>query len=231
MKKTLAIILAVLFLAIITSNPKAETLSFVDEEEKVADESPDLLDIVIPDTESVEKGKVLIVICNKDFQDNELNMPAYIFRNAGYKIEIASPEKDKCTGVAGDELVPDFAISEVNCEDYLAISIAGGPGSMNSLWKNSALIDLVKKFDVAGKPVGAISESPAILAIAQVLRKRNATVLENKDTIREFRRNGVRQQKSPVVPDGNIVTASAPYTAKFYAETLLSKVESGLTTN
>ncbi len=204
----------------------AESLSFVDDEQQTSNESDgDFLEIVIPETKVEEKGKVLFVVCNKDFQDNELSRPSYILKNAGYIPVVASPGKEECTGVAGDVIEPDIAIEEVNADDYLAISITGGPGSIDGLWKNKKLQELIRAFNKAGKPVGAISESPAILAISKIMRNKNATVLENKDTIREFRRNGVKQQKSLVVPDKNIITASAPYAAQYYAEALVKKID------
>ncbi len=41
-----------------------------------------------------EKGKILMIIAPKDFRDEELSVPEEIFEKNGYRVYIASTEKE-----------------------------------------------------------------------------------------------------------------------------------------
>lgn len=157
-------------------------------------------------------AKVLIIIAQEGFRDEELLVPKEIIEKAGHVVKVASLNRAKATGSMGAVVLPDMAVYEANPEYFDAIVIAGGPGSP-TLAKNKETVDLVEAAFKKEKLVCAICLGPMTLAAAGVLSGKNATVYPAPNGIEALKNGGANYKPEPVIVDGKIVTADSPQSA------------------
>lgn len=144
-------------------------------------------------------GKVLMIASNSAVSKQtgwpigvwyaELAHPYWVFSEAGYSIDIASPEggeiqfdgfsdpEDASRYAAFDYLSLGFKkdstkmaltkntlkLSAVNPDDYKAIFVCGGQGPMYTFIDNAPLHEFFTKFYLTGKPTAAICHGTCIL--------------------------------------------------------------------
>ncbi|SFM28846.1 DJ-1/PfpI family protein [Methanolobus profundi] len=169
--------------------------------------------------------KILMVIAQEGFRDEEFFEPRDVFEDAGISITIASNTMKEATGVLGGTAKPDVTIGNVNITEYDAIVIAGGPGSRKLLWPDKKLQKLVAEaFDLA-KVVAAICVSPVILARAGVLEGKKATVFKDPASIKELLDGGADYENEDVIIVENVVTARDPTAAEQFGEAVLEALE------
>lgn len=164
---------------------------------------------------------VLLVIAPRDFQPLEFFPCKNILEKEGFKIRVASTTKGPAIGMdKKTKIVPDIVIDNIKEKDYLAIVIIGGTGSQQYLWKNKKLHALVKAFYDKNKLVGAICISPAVLALAGLLKGKKATVYPDPVSVGVLKQNGAKYTDAPVVVSGKIVTGRDPKAAEEFAKTI-----------
>lgn len=114
----------------------------------------------------------------------EFAIPYKAFVDAGYRVEIVTPQggvapidprsnPEPAQAVAWEEaarrLRQTRPIASVSSDDFAAIFIPGGHGVMFDLVDDPAVAKLIQEFDVQGKPVAAVCHGPA--ALVNVVRK------------------------------------------------------------
>ena len=134
---------------------------------------------------------------------------------------VASTRPGTAEGMLGARVAIDCTVWQADAAQYDALAIAGGAGSPAHLWDSTPLVALVRAFHAAGKPVGAICLSGAVLARAGVLQGRRATVYPVPRAILELKKAGATYVGEPVVVDGPFVTASGPEAALAFGEALV----------
>jgi len=154
--------------------------------------------------------KILVVIAPKNYRDEELFEPLNIFKKNNIDAEVVSTTKGEHTGMLGGKITTTMNIDEINEKDYDGIVIVGGSGSKKYLWNNDNLINLVKSFYENNKIVSAICISPAVLAISNILKNKQATVFPSNDAIEELLKGGAIYVDEGVVVDKTIITAKNP---------------------
>ena len=90
------------------------------------------------------------------------------------------------------------------------------PGATN-LRDDPRVIELVKKFNVDNKIIGAICAGPIVLEKAGVIKEKTVTCYPGFET----QLNSANYQEALVLKDGNIVTGKGPGAALAFAYTLL----------
>ncbi|WP_440952505.1 DJ-1/PfpI family protein [Methanococcoides sp. FTZ1] len=168
-----------------------------------------------------EPKKILMVVAQENFRDEEFFEPKEVFEKSGAKVTVASNTTKKAKGILGGEVKPDISIPDVNIDDYDAISITGGGGARQYLWENKELLDIVRKANEKGKVVAAICISPVVLANAGILEGKKSTVFKTDENVRILKEKGARHQDKGVISDGNIVTGRDPKSAKEYGKSVL----------
>jgi protease I len=164
--------------------------------------------------------KILMVIAQTGFRDEELVVPKEVFEKAGLKVMVASISRTKATGSRGASVAPDLAVHEANPDYFDALIIVGGPGSP-ALAEDKDVLSLIRRAEEKGKVVGAICLGPMALAIAGILRDKNATVFPDREAMRVLRDSGAHHLDHAVVRSGRIVTANGPDSAGGFAEKIL----------
>ncbi len=167
-------------------------------------------------------AKVLMIIAQKGFRDEELLVPKEILE-AEHTVKVASITRAEATGSMGAKVMPDMAVYEVNPDFFDAVVVVGGPGSPE-LARRREVVDLVEKAYGLGKIVAAICLGPMTLASAGILAGKNATVFGSRIGIQALENGGSSYKDKHVVIDGNIITADGPQSAGEFGETILKKL-------
>ena len=169
--------------------------------------------------------KVLMVIAQEQFRDEELLEPKEILEEAGAMITVASTKEGEAHGMLGTTVTADTVIDRVNSGDYHAIVVVGGMGSPEFLWNNAVLHKLLQQCQKDGKVVAGICLSGAALAKAGVLASKNATVWATEESLQALEAGQARYSQEHVVADGNIITADGPQAAGEFGQALLSALQ------
>lgn len=91
-----------------------------------------------------------------------------VFNKFGFGISrIFSPDSEMGLELLS-KLDESISIDDIKCENYDAIFLSGGHGSLFDMNKNSALHDLILKFDSMNKKIGAICHATSTLAFINV---------------------------------------------------------------
>src|SRR6516225_5176490 len=137
--------------------------------------------------------KILMVLTSHDQLGNtgrktgfwleEFAAPYYVFRDAGVKLTLASPNggqppidpksdlpENQTAAMARFKKDPEaqkalsqtLKLSEMNSENFDTIFYVGGHGPMWDLVDNPVSIALIESFYNSGKPVAAVCHSPAV---------------------------------------------------------------------
>jgi len=171
---------------------------------------------------TLEGKKILMVIAQQDFRDEELFKPKAVFEGAGASVFVAAPRKETATGMLGGKVQPDFAISDVNASEFDAVVVVGGSGSPKYLWDDTQLRNLVRDAYAGGKVIAAICLSPVVLARAGILKGKSATVFPSTDAVAELKKGGAIYKDESVVIAGRIVTGRDPASAEAFANAIVS---------
>ena len=167
--------------------------------------------------------KIVLIIAFRDFRDEEYFIPKEILEKNNIEVKTASAEKGTAIGVNGGEANVDILAEEINLPDFDGIIFIGGPGTLKEL-DNENSYKIARETISQNKILGAICISPVILAKAEVLNEKQATVWSSpmdKEPIRILEQEGAIYQDKPVVIDKNIITAKGPAAAQEFAKTLV----------
>src|SRR5690348_16845233 len=135
-------------------------------------------------------AKKILMIVGDFVEDYEVMVPFQALLMVGHTVHAVCPDKKAGEKVRtavhdfeGDQTYTekpghDFALNasfaEVNAVDYAALIIPGGRAP-EYIRLNPAVLDLVRKFDAAHKPIAAICHGLQLLAAAGVLKGRRCT--------------------------------------------------------
>lgn len=169
-------------------------------------------------------AKVLIIVAQEGFRDEELLVPKEVMEKAGHSVKVASLTRAKATGSKGAVVLPDMAAYEANPEYFDAIVVAGGPGSPK-LAQSKEVVDLMEAAYRKGKIVAAICLGPMTLAAAGILSNKDATVYPSPEGIQALKNGGANYKAEPVIIDGNVVTADSPQSAGSFGSAIVEKLK------
>lgn len=177
-------------------------------------------------TKTKYKGKkILLVIAQEQFRDEECFVPKQLFESAGVKVTVAAESTKIAKGMLGGTIKPDITISEAIIDDYDAIVISGGSGSRRYLWDNKELHELVKEVDARKKVISAICISPVVLARTGILKGKESTIFKSPDTVRELKEHGAVYLDRDVVVSGRVVTGRDPASADAFGNAVLEALK------
>jgi protease I len=164
--------------------------------------------------------RVLIVSAD-EFEDTELLVPLYRFREEGIEVHVASPRPGSIRGKHGYAVSVDRTLREVDPRDYDLLLLPGGRAPA-ALRDDDALQRIVRAFDAEKKPIAAICHGPQILVSAGVLEGRQATCY--KTVAPELKDAGARYVDDEVVVDRNLVTSRQPSDLPAFCREILKRL-------
>jgi protease I len=163
--------------------------------------------------------KILFIIAQQNFRDEELKIPKQILEEKA-KVTTASITTQEARGMLGLKVKPEISVRDSNPNDFDLLVVVGGSGSPK-LADYPEVLNLIKKFYEQKKPIAAICLAPYVLAKAGILRGKKVTCYPADFALSELRRTGATYISKPVVVDGDLVTAVGPEAAKEFGEQIV----------
>ena len=165
--------------------------------------------------------KALLIIAQQGYQPYEYGTPKKILEDAGIEVVTASNKMGTCTAADGTTTEATIAISEVNVSDYDAIVFIVGPGAVNYQHDVQAHLTAQEAIN-RNKVLAAICIAPTILAYADVLEGKKATVWnEDNNQAEILTKNRAEFVDQAVVVDGKIITANGPPAAEEFGKKIV----------
>jgi protease I len=154
----------------------------------------------------------ILIIATDGYEQSELTGPRDLLKEAGAQVTIASLKAGEIRGWDqkdwGDSVPVDLTIGEVSVEDYDALLLPGGQINPDVLRMERKVIDVVRAFDAAQKPIAAICHAPWLLAEADLIEGRTVTSWPSIRT--DLSNAGAAVVDEEVVVDGNLITSRKP---------------------
>ena len=154
----------------------------------------------------------ILIIATDGYEQSELTGPRDLLKQAGAQVTIASLKAGDIRGWDqkdwGDSVPVDLTIGEVSVADYDALLLPGGQINPDVLRMERKVIDIVREFDAAAKPIAAICHAPWLLAEADLIEGRTVTGWPSIRT--DLVNAGAAVVDEEVVVDGNLITSRKP---------------------
>jgi len=168
--------------------------------------------------------KAVLIIAQKDFQDDEFGKPFNILKENGFSVVVASTTLGEATGTNGAKVKPQVLVKNVRADDFDAVVFIGGPGAAQYL-EDPAAHKLAQDAVEKNKILGGICLAPEILANAGVLKDKKATVYPSES--QNLASKGALYTGNAVEKDGNIITADGPQSAEQFGQALKDALKGG----
>ncbi len=161
--------------------------------------------------------KVVAVFLAPGCEEIEALTVVDILYRAGIACEtVAVSDQREITSSHKVTVVADTTIAQADLDSYDMLVLPGGiPGTPN-LHACAPLVEAVRSFAAAGRPVSAICAAPSILAKEGLLEGRSATSNPGFQAVLAEHGAQVEADK-PVVVDGNFITSQGMGTAIDFA--------------
>lgn len=173
-------------------------------------------------------GKRMLIMATDGFEESELFGPLAILKGRGAEVLLASPSRSPIQATVMDDpgkvIRPDLLVSDARAEDFNALLLPGGVRNPDTLRLHAPAIALIRQFQAAGKPIGAICHGPWLLVEADVLRGRRAACWPSIAT--DLRNAGATIFDEAAVIDGNIVTSRHPGDVEAFTDALTALIRS-----
>ena len=138
----------------------------------------------------IMSSKKLLLLAGDFVEDYEIMVPFQALSMLGYEVHAVCPDKNAgdivktaihdfegdqtYTEKPGHNFVLSYSFADVNVEDYVGLVLPGGR-SPEYLRLNQRVIDLVRSFDEAQKPIAAVCHGAQLLAAAGILKGRECS--------------------------------------------------------
>lgn len=176
-----------------------------------------------------DNNKVAIVVAN-GFEQVEMTEPRKALEEAGFKTEIVSPEQGKVKGWKhtewGDAFPVDRPVSQARADEYCGLLLPGGVMNPDHLRRNEQVLNFVRDFFNAGKPVAAICHGPWTLIDAGLVRGRKMTSYETIQM--DLKNAGADWVDQEVVVDHGLVTSRKPDDIPAFNRKMIEEFKEGL---
>jgi protease I len=162
-----------------------------------------------------------LIITADDFEDSELQFPLDLLRNEGISTDVASLQRGKIRGKHGYVVEVDLTVDDIDVAMYDILILPGGKAPTR-LRKDLMVLEVVRTFVEAGKPVAAICHGPQILISAGVLHGRTVTCYQS--VAEEMKRAGAHYVDKEVVVDDNLITSRKPADLQAFMRAIKQRV-------
>lgn len=159
-----------------------------------------------------ESGYRVAALVADGFEQVEFTGPREALEGAGATVEIVSLKPGEVQGFnhfdRADRFPVTATVDQANPDDYDALLIPGGVHSPDQLRAEESVLEFVRAFDRAGKPIAVICHGPWLLVSTGIARGRHLT---SYHTIKDDLVNaGAQWEDQAPITDGNLVTARSP---------------------
>jgi protease I len=166
----------------------------------------------------------VLIIATDGFEQSELMEPKRLLEAAGAEVTVGSLRPGEIRGWDqenwGESVAVDLLVGNVSAEDYDALLLPGGQINPDVLRTQRAVIELIREFDAASKPIAAICHAPWLLAEADLIEGRTVTSWPSIRT--DLANAGAAVVDEAVVVDGNLITSRKPDDIPAFTEALMA---------
>ena len=174
--------------------------------------------------------KRVAILTENGFEEIELTSPKKAMENAGFKVDIVSPQKDKVRAWNHDhwsiELPVDVEVSKANPEDYDALIIPGGVINPDKMRVNEDCVQFAKEFLNSGKPVAAICHGPQLLIETNMIKGKKMTSFLSLKT--DMENAGVQWEDKEVVVDNGLISSRSPKDLEAFNKKVIEEIKEGV---
>jgi putative intracellular protease/amidase len=164
-------------------------------------------ELVRPQTLQGPPRRVVLVVPQTGFQDEELFATKRGLELASVQTVIASTKLGAITGSAGGVAEAELLINRISLDGFDAIVFIGGPGTA-TLVNNRLVLDLARLAAAANKVIAASGNAPGLLASAGIVSGARVTaLLAERDKLLAA---GAIYTGTTVEKDGRLVTSAGP---------------------
>ncbi len=181
-----------------------------------------LLTICIREEGVANMKKVVMIIAQDDFRDEELLQPKEILERSGIEVKVASTSLSQAKGMLGAKVKPDILVSDINIIDFDALVFVGGIGA-SCYWDDPLAHQLIQEAFNTNRIIAAICIAPVTLAKAGILKGKRATVFSSEAS--QLKSAGANYTGRAVEKEGNIITASGPSAAQEFGQELVKALQ------
>ncbi len=175
-------------------------------------------------------GKTVAILTENGFEEEELTSPKKALEDAGAKVHIVSPQKEKVKGWNHDhwtiELPVDVHISNAKFDEYDALVLPGGVINPDKLRRDQKSVAFAQQFMEAGKPVAAICHGPQLLIETGLLKDREMTSFFSVKT--DLQNAGATWHDKEVIVDNGLVTSRSPEDLKAFNKKMIEEIAEGV---
>jgi protease I len=167
--------------------------------------------------------KRILAFVDDIYEDLELWQPKLRLEEEGWQVIVAGPAaRTLYKGKHGYPCTSDAAIADVNASDFDALLVPGG-FMPDKLRRDPKVLQLVRDFDVAKKPIAFICHAGWILISADILRGRRATsTVGIKDDIANA---GAIWSDEALVVDGNLISSRTPKDLPIFGKAFVDAIK------
>lgn len=174
--------------------------------------------------------KNILIMATDGFEQSELMEPKARLEDAGYTTSVASINKGEIQGWDdgnwGESVDVDVTLGDVSVDDYDALLLPGGQINPDVLRMESNAIDIVRSFNMRGKPIAAICHAPWLLAEADIIDGKTVTGWPSIRT--DLENAGANVVDQSAAEDGNLITSRNPDDIPAFADALIGQLENQL---
>lgn len=171
--------------------------------------------------------KRILIIATDGFEQSELMEPKKLLEEAGADLTVASLETGSIKGWNdknwGESVKVDLTVDEASAGDYDALLLPGGQINPDILRMNDRVIELIRDFNSANKPIAAICHAPWLLVEAEIVSGKTVTAWPSVRT--DLRNAGGNVVDQTVAVDGNLITSRNPDDIPAFTTTLMSALQ------
>ena len=149
----------------------------------------------------------VLILSADNFEDSELLVPYYRFKEENFQVVIASTKMGTISGKHGYEVEVNKTLEEIDADEFDLLLLPGGKAPAE-LRKQQPALEIARQFFADNKPVAAICHGPQILISAGLLKGKRATCY--KSVASEMKEVGAEYQDRELVVDGNLITSRQP---------------------
>ena len=163
-------------------------------------------------------------VLGQGFEDSEFRVPYDRLKEEGYQVDVIGVKAgEELKGYKGKEKVKaEKSIDQVKVEDYDALLIPGGQ-SPDRLRADRRMVEFVKEFDQAEKPIAAVCHGPQLLIAAHLVKGRTLTAWQTiQDDLRQI---GATVKDEPVVRDRNWITSRKPDDLQQFSDAIVEELD------
>jgi protease I len=174
-------------------------------------------------------GKRVAILTENGFEEVELTSPKKALEEAGARVDIVSPQKEKVKAWDKDhwsiELPVDEALDTASVDDYDALVLPGGVLNPDQLRLNKKAVEFAQQFLETGKPVAAICHGPQLLIETGLIEGRKMTSYPSLRT--DMENAGVIWEDKEVVTDNGLVTSRTPKDLEAFNKKMIEEIGEG----